>query len=145
MRRLLLALCLCLPPLPGLADADALNSRARCAWPKATLELAAEAAVELDDPVARDIVEWTRLRRGGADFDDYVSFLERRPDWPGLPYLRAQGEPSLPRGGDADRVIAYFGGQTPRTGLGALALANAHNARGNAQAARDVVTAAWTG
>jgi soluble lytic murein transglycosylase len=144
MRRLLLALCLCLPPLPVVADADAL-SLALGALAEGDLELAAEAAVELDDPVARDLVEWTRLRRGGADFDDYVSFLERRSDWPGLPYLRARGEPSLPRGGDADRVLAYFGGQTPRTGLGALALANAYNARGNPQAARDVATAAWTG
>jgi soluble lytic murein transglycosylase len=95
--------------------------------------------------VARDIVEWTRLRRGGAEFGDYLDFLERNPDWPGLPYLRAQGEPSLPRGGDADRVVAYFGGQSPRTGMGALALANAHMTRGETQAARDVVTAAWTG
>jgi hypothetical protein len=40
-----------------------------------------------------------------------ATFSSGNPDWPGLPYLRAQGEPSLPRGGDADRVIAYFGGQ----------------------------------
>jgi soluble lytic murein transglycosylase len=126
-----------------VADADALNL-ALAALAEGDTELAAEAAAELDDPVARDIVEWTRLRRGGAAFDDYVAFLDRNPDWPGLPYLRAQGEPSLPRGGDADRVIAYFGGQAPRTGMGALALANAYNPR-ETQAARDVVTAAWTG
>jgi soluble lytic murein transglycosylase len=117
MRRLLLALCLLLPPVPGLADADALNL-ALAALAEGDAELAAEAAAELDDPVARDIVEWTRLRRGGAEFGDYLDFLERNPDWPGLPYLRAQGEPSLPRGGDADRVVAYFGGQSPRTGHG---------------------------
>jgi soluble lytic murein transglycosylase len=144
MRRLLLALCLLLPPVPGLADADALNL-ALAALAEGDTELAAEAAAELDDRVARDIVEWTRLRRGGAEFGDYLDFLERNPDWPGLPYLRAQGEPSLPRGGDADRVVAYFGGQSPRTGMGALALANAHMTRGETQAARDVVTAAWTG
>jgi soluble lytic murein transglycosylase len=144
MRRLMLAICLALPPLPAVADADALNT-ALAALSAGDTDLAVEAAAEMDDPIARDIVEWTRLRRGGAAFDDYVAFLDRNPDWPGLDYLRAQGEPSLPRGGDAERVIAYFGGQAPRTGMGALALANAYNATGNAQAARDVVTAAWTG
>jgi soluble lytic murein transglycosylase len=94
--------------------------------PKAILELAAEAAAELDDPVARDIVEWTRLRRGGAEFAITWLSSSAIPDWPGLPYLRAQGEPSLPRGGDADRVMAYFGGQRRAPGMGALALANAH-------------------
>jgi hypothetical protein len=78
MRRLLLALCLLLPPVPGLADADALNL-ALAALAEGDTELAAEAAAELDDPVARDIVEWTRLRRGGAEFGDYVDFLERNP------------------------------------------------------------------
>jgi hypothetical protein len=64
MRRLLLALCLCLPPLPVVADADAL-SLALGALAEGDLELAAEAAVELDDPVARDIVEWTRCGAAG--------------------------------------------------------------------------------
>jgi soluble lytic murein transglycosylase len=138
MRRLMLAICLVSATAARGGGCGCAVSRRCVHLRQAITELAAEAAVELDDPVARDIVEWTRLRRGGADFDDYVSFLDRNPDWPGLPYLRAQGEPSLPRGGDADRVIAYFGGQTPRTGLGALALANAYNAAGIAQAARDV-------
>ena len=144
MRRAMFALCLCLSPLPVAADADALNL-ALGALAAGDTDLAAEAAAELDDPIARDIVEWTRQRRGGADFGDYLAFLERNPDWPGLDYLRAQGEPSLPRGGDAERVIAYFGDQAPLTGMGALALANAHTATGNTEAARDVVTAAWTG
>lgn len=144
MRRVMLALCFFLPSAPAFADAEALGL-ALDAWARGDADLAAEATAELTDPIARDLVEWARLRRGGASFNDYVSFLDRNPDWPGLPFLRAQGEPSLPRGGDPDRVVAYFGGQAPRTGLGALSLANAHNARGNNQAARDVVTAAWTG
>ena len=148
MRRPLLAICVLLLPvlqsLPARAEADAL-SLALAALSAGDEALAAEAVAELDDPVARDIVEWTRLRRGGAPFDEYVDFLNRNPDWPGLPYMRAQGEPSLPRGGDPERVIAYFGAQSPRTGPGALALANAHMARGDAEAARAVVIEAWTG
>jgi soluble lytic murein transglycosylase len=144
MRRLLFALCLALPPLPALGDADALVL-ALAALAEGDVELATEAASELDDPVARDIVEWARLRRGGASFEDYVAFLDRNPEWPGLPYMRAQGEPSLPRGGDPARVIGYFGDQAPRTGLGALALANAHLAQGNSEVAREIVVEAWTG
>jgi soluble lytic murein transglycosylase len=121
------AVC-CLPSVSlcrpaAVADADALNSRSLlCGRRHGSC---GRGGGGTGRPVARDIVEWTRLRRGGAAFDDYVAFLDRNPDWPGLPYLRAQGEPSLPRGGDAERVIAYFGGQAPRTGMGALALANA--------------------
>ncbi|MCU4651624.1 lytic transglycosylase domain-containing protein [Roseibacterium sp. SDUM158016] len=144
MRRLLLAICLVLPPVPAFADADALGLALR-ALAQGDTDLAAEAAGRLDDPVARDIVEWTRLRRGGADFADYTSFLERNPDWPGMPYLRARGEPSIPRGADPARIIAYFGDEEPRTGLGALALAEALLARGNTEAANAVAVAAWTG
>ncbi|MDG4649439.1 lytic transglycosylase domain-containing protein [Roseibacterium sp. SDUM158017] len=144
MRRLCLALCLVLPPPAALADADALGL-ALGALARGDTELAAEAQAELDDPIARDIVEWTRLRRGGADFDDYEDFLARNPEWPGLPYLRAQGEPSIPRGADPDRIVAYFADQPPSTGMGALALAQAHLANGNAQAANEVAIAAWTG
>jgi soluble lytic murein transglycosylase len=144
MRHLLLAICMTLPPVPALADAEALGL-ALTALAQGDLDVASEAQAALDDPIARDIVEWARLRRGGAEFEHYVSFLERNPDWPGLPYLRARGEPSIPLGADPDRVIAYFEGQDPRTGMGALALARAHEARGDAEAARDVAVAAWTG
>jgi soluble lytic murein transglycosylase len=144
MRRLLLATCLCLWSAPALADAAALD-RAIDAAARGDAAVTSEAVAQLDDPIARDLVEWTRLRRGGAEFADYVAFLQRNPDWPGLPYMRAQGEPSIPRGGDPDRVIAYFDGEAPVTGMGALALARAHAATGDAGAAREIAIAAWTG
>jgi soluble lytic murein transglycosylase len=133
MRRLLLALCLALPPLPALADADALFSRSPL-WRKAMWSLP-----------PRPRRNWTTLSPATSSnghgcgaaarlFDDYVAFLDRNPDWPGLPYLRAQGEPSLPRGGDAARVIAYFGGQAPRTGHGRTGAGQcAHDPQGNAR------------
>jgi soluble lytic murein transglycosylase len=145
MRRLLLALCLASAARAGVGGC-------RCA------ELALAALAEGDAGACRRGRGGTGRPRGARhrrmdtacvaaarNSTTTWTFSSAIPDWPGLPYLRAQGEPSLPRGGDPDRVMAYFGGQSPRTGLGALALANAHMARGNTQAARDVVTAAWTG
>ncbi|MGP1355712.1 MAG: lytic transglycosylase domain-containing protein, partial [Roseicyclus sp.] len=85
MRRLLLATCLFLWPAAVLADAEALG-RAIDAALRGDAAVVSEAVARLDDPIARDLVEWTRLRRGGAEFADYVTFLERNPDWPGLPY-----------------------------------------------------------
>ena len=107
MRHLLLCLVLALAPLSARAnqEAEALGL-ALAALARGDLDLAAQAAGPISDPVARDIVEWTRLRRGGADWADYIAFLDRNPDWPGLDYLRAQGEPSIPENADPDRVLA---------------------------------------
>jgi soluble lytic murein transglycosylase len=76
----------------------------------------------------------------------HLTALERR-DERGHGSFEHRGSvfPSIPRGGDADRVIAYFEDEPPQTGLGALALANALRARGDRDAARDVVARAWTG
>lgn len=144
MRRLVLAICLCLGSTPVLGDADMLGTGIRAAA-SGDIGLAREAQNALEDQIARDLIEWTLLRRGGSAFEDYERFLSRNPDWPGLEFLRARGEPSIPRGGEAGRVIAYFEDQPPQTGLGALALANALRAGGDEDAARDVVTGAWTG
>jgi soluble lytic murein transglycosylase len=85
------------------------------------------------------------LRRGGAPFATTCGFLERNPDWPGLPYLRAQGEPSLPRGGDPSASSPISANQAPRTGLGALALGECAYGAGQRGGARAIVVAAWTG
>ena len=106
--------------------------------------LYAEAAGRIDDPVALDILSWTRLRAGRGDWPEYTAFLERNPDWPGLPYLRAQGEPSIPEGADPAAVIAYFDDQPPSRGAGALALALAHQAMGNTGEAEAEAVRAWT-
>jgi soluble lytic murein transglycosylase len=145
MRRLLLALCLASAARARVGGCRCAEPRARCIAEGDT-ELAAEAAAELDDPVARDIVEWTRLRRGGAEFDDYVAFLERNPDWPGLPYLQGAGRTlasARRRCRPGHRLFRRTGAahRHGRAGAGQCA----HDAAANAQAARDVVTAAWTG
>lgn len=102
------------------------------------------AAQGLTDPVALDLLAWTRLRRGEGDFAEYISFLDRNPDWPGLAYLRRQGEPSIPEGGDAASVLDYFADVLPETGAGSLALARALADTGNPVVAEAVVIRAWT-
>jgi soluble lytic murein transglycosylase len=143
MRQILLGLFLVMAPVSARADTEAL-SLALAALARGDLGLAAEAEGRIDDPVALDILSWTRLRRGGGDWQGYIDFLERNPDWPGLPYLRAQGEPSIPPGAPPDRVIAYFADQPPATGAGALSLALALQTGGNRDAAEAEAIRAWT-
>lgn len=81
-------------------------------------------------PVARDIIEWHRLRNGGGDFDAVLRFLDRREDWPGLRLLRRRGESKLPMGARPDDVIAFFAGDAPQTGGGAVSLIVAYRSKG---------------
>lgn len=140
---LTIILCVFCAPLPVLAQGEALNDAldALASGDRDALE-AAEA--QLGDPVARDIVEWTRLRGGYQPLEAYVDFLDRNPDWPGLPYLRVQGEPSIPEGADPVQVIAYFADQPPRTGAGVLALTAALETMGERDAAEAEAIRAWT-
>ncbi|NND17542.1 MAG: lytic transglycosylase domain-containing protein, partial [Silicimonas sp.] len=94
-------------------------------------------------PVARDIIEWHRLRSGGGDFDSVQRFLKRRSDWPGLQLMRRKGEAHLPLGSRADEVIAFFDGEPPQTGGGALSLITAYRAKGLAADAETEAVRAW--
>ena len=97
----------------------------------------------LADAVARDVVQWVILRAEGGTAAEYPNFLERRSDWPGLPYLHQQGEGAMAEGGSPDQVIAYFGGAMPLTTDGLRGLLAAHEARGNNTAYQQVLREAW--
>ncbi len=140
MRYILLALTLLLP-LPAAADTAltaALREAAARDW-SAAMGHAARAA---DPALARDIVEWHRLRAGDGDLAEITGFLSRRPDWPGLAFLHQRGEAALD-GVAADTVVAYFANRRPVTGAGALALIRAHRARGESDAARAEAQRVW--
>jgi soluble lytic murein transglycosylase len=94
--------------------------------------------------VGADVIEWQRLRAGEGLLGDYEAFLARRPDWPGLPYLKAAGEVAVARSTDPDRVLQYFGGEAPAKAAGILALTAALEAKGRHAEAVEAATIGWT-
>lgn len=105
---------------------------------------AAAAKVErARSPVAADLVLWTRLREGVGTFGEYESFMARNPSWPGLALLRRQGERLIPADAAPANVIAFFDGEPPRTGTGAIRLADAMARRGLAAQALTMVLRVW--
>jgi peptidoglycan lytic transglycosylase len=121
----------------GAALANAMKAVEEADWAQA-----ARAAAPAGQ-IGRDIVEWHRLRAGEGAFDDYISFLQRRANWPGLPLLRKMGEANIPETARPDQVIAYFAPQDPRTGTGALRLAAAYAAKGARGDAQAEIVRAW--
>ena len=94
--------------------------------------------------VGADVIEWQRLRAGEGLLGEYEAFLARRPDWPGLPYLKAAGEVAAARSTDPDRVLQYFGGEAPAKATGILALTAALEAKGRHAEAVEAATIGWT-
>lgn len=147
LRRLIIAVIL--SSLTGATTVSAQSepealAAALTAYNAGDLAGGSQAAQPLSNPVALDLLAWTRLRRGEGSFAEYISFLDRNSDWPGLAYLRRQGEPSIPTGGDPASVLDYFTGQLPQTGAGALAFARALEQTGNRAEAEAEVIRAWT-
>lgn len=105
-------------------------------WDKA-LSLA-----ERDGPVALDIIRWTRLRSGAGTAGEVLAFLESRSHWPGLDYLRRQGEAAMAQAGD-DQVLRFFEGHVPSSGIGALRYARALEATGQVGEAQATIVLAW--
>ena len=95
-----------------------------------------------DGDVAADVIEWARLRSGQGTYADVIAFLERRPDWPGEPYLRKQSERVVIAQKDT-QVLAFFGQMDAQTPEGVLRHAAALS-RTNAQADADaLIVKAW--
>ncbi|MCA0929276.1 lytic transglycosylase domain-containing protein [Ruegeria profundi] len=91
--------------------------------------------------VSRDIIVWHWLREGYGSSGDVLVFLDRRPDWPGLAWLRRKSEPAF-TGADPDRVLKFYAGKPPQTAEGALNYAVALLAKGRqGEAQADLVTA----
>ncbi len=140
MKTLFLALTLALSA-PALADsADDLRAALRYV----AAEDWSSAAATVSGDIARDIVEWHRLRAGEGRLGEYEAFLARRPDWPGLALLRAEGEVAVARSTDPARVVAWFGTDKPKTATGALALIRALTAQGRTEEAEAEAFRAWT-
>lgn len=136
LRSTLLALSLAAAPLAAEDMRAALELAGAKDWDGAL----AEAPVG----IGRDIIDWQRLRDGKGGFAEYVAFLARHPDWPGLPYLREQGEATLATVENPGDVIAYFQTEPPQTGAGSLALVKALLATGKLAEAETEALRGWT-
>ncbi|MEC9198790.1 MAG: lytic transglycosylase domain-containing protein [Pseudomonadota bacterium] len=93
--------------------------------------------------IARDMVEWHRLRAGEGSPAEVLSFLDRHGDWPGIAYLRKQSEKAFAENASPDQTNRFFQSGAPQTAWGAFALARAYEAAGNSAAAHDVIRSAW--
>lgn len=87
-------------------------------WDRAAREAGAQRSV------ARDVIEWHRLRAGLGSAGDVMAFLQRRPDWPGLAYLRRQNEDVIAATG-RETILAFYADARPQTAEGALSLGKA--------------------
>ncbi|TMV15341.1 lytic transglycosylase domain-containing protein [Arenibacterium halophilum] len=136
---LLVALALGSGPAPGHAS-DAL-ARGMDLMRKAEWSAARETAGR-DGAVAADVIEWHRLRAGQGTAAEVNAFLARRPDWPGLDWLRRKSEPAIAAAG-RDVVLAFFAGEPPQTPEGVLAHANALIAAGQKGDGEAALVMAW--
>lgn len=105
---------------------------------------AALAAAEKAGPISADIIEWHRLRAGLGRFDDVLAFLDRNPDWPGLPYLRRRSEGSVPFAARSREVVEFFREDPPQTGAGSVALVSAFARLDDRAGAEAQAVTAWT-
>lgn len=143
--RFVLSLCaaLCLPgPLTAQGSDPALVSAIQLAdqgdFPAAFEQLG------VTDRLGRSLLTWLQLRDGQGDFAAYVAFLNDHPEWPAQDRLRAQAERAIEKGHNPEAVIGWFGDTAPRTGIGAVRLAEALTVRGELEEAKRVVRTAWT-
>lgn len=104
-------------------------------------EVAARLAAR-DGAAAAAVIEWMRLSAGLGEPTQVLAFLAAHPDWPDLDALRRRNEEVMTRAG-FDDVLAFYRDYHPRTGTGALNLARAQIARGEAGDAEAGVVLAW--
>ncbi|WP_420005048.1 transglycosylase SLT domain-containing protein [Arenibacterium sp. LLYu02] len=106
-------------------------------WPEALIDAGQEGSI------ARDVIEWHRLREGKGSAREIMSFLERRPDWPGMDYLRQKSEEAIATTGAATILTFYGKGGSAQTPEGALSLGEALISNGQTKAGEAEIVRAW--
>lgn len=104
---------------------------------------AVTAAQGLGTSEAMEVVNWSRLRAGDANWWEYVRFMETRGDWPGLARMRRAGEPRIPADATPADILTFFDGESPQSGGGVIALDRALRATGRAAEADALIVDAW--
>jgi peptidoglycan lytic transglycosylase len=138
---LLICAGLALPVAPTRADDAAALARALTEMRSEDWDQAARKAGPRGS-IGRDIIEWHRLREGLGSPADVLAFLERRPDWPGLAWLRRKSELTMARAGIGER-LKFYETVSAQTAEGALSLATALLATGHRGDGEAEIVLAW--
>ncbi len=138
-------LVVCLAGLPAAARDLA---AARAAMDAVTDDRWAEAyahARRSGDPLVGKLVFFydTIRRTSEQTFSAVAAFMAANPHWPEPDRLQAQAERAMPPGLPPARVIAWFGGRPPVTGVGGVRLAEALKRNGDSAGARAALRRAW--
>lgn len=98
----------------------------------------------ISDPLARQLIEWLRLRRGQGQAADYLKFLAENPHWPSRDMLQRRMEETLfDEGGDTELIATYFKDGAARSPSGMAVLASVHLAHGDKQQAKALAAKVW--
>jgi soluble lytic murein transglycosylase len=98
----------------------------------------------IEDPVARKLLEWIRLRSGLGEPQEYRAFLENNPAWPERWLLTQRYEEALfLQVGSSQGVKEAFAAAEPRTAAGLAALASILLAEGDEARAKTLAQRAW--
>jgi soluble lytic murein transglycosylase len=107
-------------------------------------EKARTTQASVSDPLARNLIEWERLRRGKGQAADYLKFLSENPDWPSREQLQRRMEETLfEEGGDTEVIATYFTGREARSPAGMAVLASVHVAHGEKEQAKALAAKIW--
>ncbi|MBI1239289.1 MAG: transglycosylase SLT domain-containing protein [Alphaproteobacteria bacterium] len=112
---------------------------------KADFSAARSFAAQMNDSVARRLVEWrmATIEGSGASFDQIDRFWRENTAWPQRVTLRRRAEAVLPTSWSPDEVIAWFAGNAPESAMGKLRLGEAHLSKGNSDYGSRLVQEAW--
>ena len=130
---------------PAVSEADIGRvKQAVTAIGKSDVQGARALAGQIQNEAARTLVQWSWLRRGHGDVAEYRAFLAANPDWPERWLLTQRMEEALFAAPLAPASVkALFKSQRPETGAGLAALASAHLADGEREAAKALAAEAW--
>ena len=95
-----------------------------------------------DGDLGRDIILWHFLRSGRGPYEATIDFLNRNPDWPGLPYLMRRSEKNFAQA-PSNAVLAFFDENLPQTAQGSLIYARALEQSNQANKAKLILQNAW--
>lgn len=131
---------------PPLSAKDAKTAQAAFkAVEKEKWTSARQQAGRVSDPLVTKIIRWLDLTRAGtsANFDTIAAFIAENPGWPRQSKLHEHAEIKLPRGKNADAVLAWFETNPPVSTEGHIRRIEALFAKHREEEGRAAVREIW--